>query len=381
MLRALLPAAKTRVAKLQHSPWHKTCTGLPLEKAAVMPLPDFSRLSLQPAATGVNLVGHAQCDPNKSAWPCMRLKPSGHNWRLAAPLLDPGITMDSCTMMVKATEGASWVRDTPYYTVKNSWQWQVFLELVREKMPRYKVRFRLAVGSESWLQAGRKPEAIPDKDPNATWYNLAKDKGFFDGDLHGSSHKDGKYIMGFVSFKEVHPVVLATLFTAMHEYNQRFPAPVLESPRARQLRSEEKVRQEEEARQAEEAKQKRDQEAKARLEAVAQEVKQAQKEEAARRAQDRKARAAAQQKEARATWNAAAQLNRLTTPQQPRSPSPPLEVEAERLLTSDEVLELFDGPGSVPDPMPEPARAPEPERLELPTDEEVRAFEREYFSW
>ena len=85
-----------------------------------MSLPDFSRLSLQPAETGVNLVGHAQCDPNKSAWPCMRLKPSLHNWRLAAPLLDSGITMDSCTIMVRVTSGAGWDRDTPYYTVKTA---------------------------------------------------------------------------------------------------------------------------------------------------------------------------------------------------------------------------------------------------------------------
>ena len=300
-----------------------------------MSLPDVSRLSLQPAATGVNLAGHAQCDPSKSAWPCMRLKPSLHNWRLAAPLLDPGITMDSCTMMVKATEGASWARDTPYYTVKNSWQWQVFLDLVREKMPRYKVRFRLAVTSEAWLQAGRKPEVIPDKDPNATWYNLAKDKGFFDGDLHGSSHKGGKYIMGFVSFKEVHAVVLATLFTAMHEYNQRFPAPLLASPV--------------------EPKEEEQPPAPAPAPAVApqesaRKAKQARREEASARMAQKKQE---------------------------------FQDELEQ-LKADDVWSLLgpepkQEPETVPDPVPEPARVPEPELPELPSAEEVREFEKEYF--
>ena len=195
-----------------------------------MSLPDFSRLSLQPAETGVNLVGHAQCDPYKSAWPCMRLKPSLHNWRLAEPLMDAGITMDSCTIMVRVTSGAGWDRDTPYYTVKNSWQWQVFLELVREKLPGYRVSFHLAVTSEAWIQEGRTPALIPNRDPNATWFYLAKYRGFFDGDLHGSRHKDGKFITGFVSFKERRPEVLAALFTAMHEYNQRYLNPLLASP-------------------------------------------------------------------------------------------------------------------------------------------------------
>ena len=83
-----------------------------------MSLPDFSRLSLQQADTGASLVGHAQCDPNKSAWPCMRLKPSRHNWRLAEPLLDPGIAMDSCTIMVRVTSGVGWRVPSPSAPVR-----------------------------------------------------------------------------------------------------------------------------------------------------------------------------------------------------------------------------------------------------------------------
>ena len=341
-----------------------------------MSLPDFSRLSLQQADTGVTLVGHAQCDPNKSGRPCMRLKPSLHNWRLAEPLLGPGITMDSCTMMVTATSGLGWARDTPYYTVKNSWQWQVFLELVRERLPGYKVSFHLAVTSEAWLQAGRSPALIPNKDPNATWFHLAKDRGFFDGDLHGSRHKDGKYIIGFVSFKERRPEVLAALFTTMHEYNQRFLNPVLKSP----------VEPEEEApapapAPAPAVAPKELERARARQQAQeAREAKQARREEA-------RVRLAQKRQEQRA-WQLQGSLQ-----EPPRAESPPLEVAAEPVpeskeelhdaleqLMADDVWDLL-GPEPVPDPVPEPARAPEPELAELPTDEEVRNFAQKHFGW
>ena len=343
-----------------------------------MSLPDFSRLSLQQADTGASLVGHAQCDPNKSAWPCMRLKPSRHNWRLAEPLLDPGIAMDSCTIMVRVTSGVGWQRDTPYYTVKNSWQWQVFLELVREKLPTYKVRFHLAVTSEPWFEEGRTPALIPNKDPNATWFHLAKNRGFFDGVLHGSRHKDGKFIMGFVSFKERDPQILAVLFTAMHEYNQRYPNPLSASP----------VEPEEE----EEAPW-----APVPAPAPAPALQESAQARARRQARETREAKQARREQARARLDAAARASRRM---QPRAESPPLEVvdepvpasppkqewhnELEQLM-DDDVWDLLGPDLAVPDPaLDQPTPAPgyqAPKALpELLTDEEVREFQ-DLYGW